>query len=210
MRREGADKFLKRIVTCDETWVHHYDPETKQESAVWQHQTSPRVHKAKVIKSAGKVMHLIFFDHQGVIYDHQVAKGQTVTGEYYSSVLKHQLMGKLRKKRPNLVSDGWLLHHDNAPAHASRICCDTLEDIGAELLVHPPYSPDLAPCDFFLFPELKKYLRGRRFETDEEVNSTVTGALRVISKEGLWHVFETWQKRWDLCITSQGSYFEGN
>lgn len=209
MRREGADNFLKRVVTCDETWVHHYDPENKQESSVWKHKSSPRPQKAKVCRSAGKVMHLVFFDYQGIIYDHCVQSGQTVTGNYYSSVLKHQLMRKLREKRPDLVTNGWLLHHDNAPAHTSRVCRDILDEIGVELLAHPPYSPDLAPCDFFLFPELKKHLRGVRYQSDEEVNSAVSGALKVISKDGLWKVFESWQSRWIQCIQAQGNYFEG-
>jgi [histone H3]-lysine36 N-dimethyltransferase SETMAR len=210
MRREGADNFLKRVVTCDETWVHHYDPETKQESSIWKHKSSPRPEKAKVVRSAGKVMHLVFFDHQGIIYDNRVPKGQTVTGNYYSSVLKHELMKKLRKKRPELIANGWLLHHDNAPAHTSRVCRETMDEIGVELLAHPPYSPDLAPCDHFLFPELKKYLRGNRYGSDEEVNSAVTSALKVISKDGLWHVFEKWQNRWNKCIEAEGHYFEGS
>jgi len=210
LRREGHENFLKRVVTCDETWVHHYDPETKQESAIWKHRNSPRVEKAKVSRSAGKVMHLIFFDHQGVIYDHRVPKGQTITGEYYSSVLKRQLMKKMRKRRPELCQNGWLFHHDNAPAHKSRVCLEILDEIGCELLPHPPYSPDLAPCDFFLFPELKKHLRGHRFETDSEVNQAVTGALNIISKDGLWGAFQAWEKRWIQCIQAEGAYFEGH
>jgi [histone H3]-lysine36 N-dimethyltransferase SETMAR len=210
LRRVGAENFLKRVVTCDESWMHHYDPETKQESSIWKHKLSPRPTKAKVCRSAGKVMHLIFFDHQGIIYDHCLPHGQTITGNYYSSVLKNQLMKKLRNKRPHLVANGWMLHHDNAPAHTSRVCQDTLDEIGVELLSHPPYSPDLAPCDFFLFPELKKHLRGVRFQSDNEVNNAVSGALKVISKDGFWNVFEAWQKRWTRCIEAEGNYFESS
>jgi [histone H3]-lysine36 N-dimethyltransferase SETMAR len=210
MRRQGANNFLKRVVTCDETWVHHYDPESKQESCVWKHKSSPRPQKAKVCRSAGKVMHLVFFDYQGIIYDHCIPRGQTVTGNYYSTVLKDKLMPKMKKKRPDLVDNGWLLHHDNAPAHRSRVCQEILDEIGVELLVHPPYSPDLAPCDFFLFPELKKYLRGNRYQSDGEVNNAVSGALKVISKDGLWKVFEAWQDRWIRCIEAEGNYFEGH
>lgn len=209
LRREGPDNFLRRIVTCDETWVHHYDPETKQESSVWKHKGSPRVQKARVVKSAGKVMHLVFFDHRGVIYDHRVPKGQTITGNYYSSVLKTQFMAKMRKKRPELCENGWLFHQDNAPAHKSRVCLDILDEIGCEILVHPPYSPDLAPCDFFLFPALKKQLRGNHYESDDALNQAVTGALNMVSKNGLWEAFEAWQHRWNRCIDAEGSYFEG-
>lgn len=209
LQREGAENFLKRVVTCDETWIHHYDPESKQQSAVWKRGSSPRPQKAKIARSAGKVMHLVFFDHRGIIYDHRVPKGQTVTGNYYSTVLKHQFMKKMREKRPELIENGWILHHDNAPAHRSQICQQTIAEIGCELLAHPPYSPDLAPCDHSLFPELKNQLRGQRFQSDDEVNDAVTGVLKVLSKNGLWHYFEAWQNRWNKCIDSQGMYFEG-
>lgn len=209
LQREGAENFLKRVVTCDETWIHHYDPESKQQSSVWKHQSSPRPHKAKVARSAGKVMHLIFFDYQGIIYDHRLPKGQTVTGNYYSTVLKRKLMVKLNEKRPKLIENGWILHHDNAPAHRSQICQQTIAEIGCELLAHPAYSPDLAPCDHSLFPDLKNYLRGQRFQSDDEVNAAVSGALKVLSKNGLWHYFEAWKDRWTKCIDSQGMYFEG-
>ena len=62
-----------------------------------------------------------------------------------------------------------LFHHDNAPAHTSVVPTAKLVELGYELPPHPPYSPDLAPCDFFLFPNLKKSLAGQKFESNEEV-----------------------------------------
>ena len=208
MRREGAEHFLKRIVTCDETWVYQYDPESKQQSSVWVHSGSPRPQKAKVCKSANKVMHLIFFDYQGIIYDHVVVRGHTITGQYYSDVLKNQLLQKMRAKRPELIANGWILHHDNAPPHTSQVCRDTIDELEVEILAHPAYSPDLAPCDFFLFPELKKRIRGHHFQSSEEVNNAVMGILKTLSEEGFLKVFEMWQERWNKCILSEGHYFE--
>ena len=62
-----------------------------------------------------------------------------------------------------------LFHHDNAPDLASVVATAKLVELGYELLPHPPYSPDLAPCDFFLFPNLKKSLAGQKCESNEEV-----------------------------------------
>ena len=56
-------------------------------------------------------------------------------------------------------------HNDNAPVHISA----EFVELGYELLPHPPYSPDLAPCDFFLFPNLKKSLARQKFESNDEV-----------------------------------------
>ena len=62
-----------------------------------------------------------------------------------------------------------LFYHDNAPAHTSAVVTAKLVELGYELLPHPPYSPDVAPCDFFLFPNLKKSLAGQKFASNEEV-----------------------------------------
>ena len=66
-----------------------------------------------------------------------------------------------------------MLHHDNAPSHSSRMVMDTVNKLGVELLPHPPHSPDLAICDFWLFPNLKNRLRGNKYESREELRCAV-------------------------------------
>jgi len=78
------------------------------------------------------------------------------------------------------------------------------------MLPHPPYSPDLASCDFFLFPKLKTHLKGHHFVTVENVQTTVMRALNNISSEDFLHYYEEWQQCWNRCIRSQGAYFEGD
>ena len=58
---------MRRIVTGDETWIHHYDPETKQQSMQWKHASSPSPHKFKVQASAGKIMCTVFWDAEGIL-----------------------------------------------------------------------------------------------------------------------------------------------
>jgi len=79
--------FLSRLVTIDETWLYHYDPETKQQSSEWQHSGSPSPKKFRVQKSAGKVLTSIFCDQDGILLIDYRPKGQTINAEYYSSVL---------------------------------------------------------------------------------------------------------------------------
>jgi len=62
-----------------------------------------------------------------------------------------------------------LLLHDNAPAHRSDVGQAVILECGFEEMRHPPYSPDLAPSDYHLFPNLKEHLRGQRFSTDDEL-----------------------------------------
>ena len=67
------------------------------------------------------------------------------------------------KRRPKTGIRNICLIHDNAPAHKSKIVQDYLRLESIKQLPHPPYSPDLSPCDCFFFPRLKKMLSGRRY-----------------------------------------------
>ena len=76
----------------------------------------------------------------------------------------------MRRKRPELwENQTWMLHHDNAPAHASLLIRSYLAKHQTSVVSYPPYSPDLDPADFFLFAKLKTTLKGRRFQTIEEI-----------------------------------------
>jgi histone-lysine N-methyltransferase SETMAR len=78
------------------------------------------------------------------------------------------------------------------------------------IIPHPPYSPDLEPCDFALFPKLKMKLKGRRFETVSDIQRESQAVLDSIREDDLHGAFEAWKKRWDCCIRSQEDCFEGD
>jgi len=75
---------------------------------------------------------------------------------------------------------------------------------------HPSYTPDLAPCDFFLFPRMKRSLKGKRFQNVGDVREKTAEALKAITLQEFQNCFEQWNKHWDKCIDSQGEYFEGD
>ena len=81
-----GDAFLDRIITTDETWLWFYDPETKQQSSVWKRNSSPPPQKARVSRSGGKYMFIMFMDRRGMLLCHSVPKDQTVNADYYSKV----------------------------------------------------------------------------------------------------------------------------
>lgn len=86
---EGQEEdFINKIVTGDETWIHHFDPESKQESMQWKHKDSPPPKKFKVQKSAGKVMATIFWDSEGILLIDYLPHKTTITGAYYSTLLE--------------------------------------------------------------------------------------------------------------------------
>ena len=113
----------------------------------------------------------VFFDYHGLVHQKFLPQGYTVNKEYYLEVMRR--LGKaIRKKRPELwKNNSWLLHHDNAPAHSSLLVLNFLAKNNTVIMPQPPYSPDLATCDFFLFPRLKRPIKGRRFATIEEIKT---------------------------------------
>lgn len=209
LARFNADPedFLYRFVTMDETWCHHFTPETKMMSKQWKHMGSPPPKKARVVQSANKVMASIFWDADGILLIDFLERGHTVTGEYYSNLLR-QLRAAIIEKRRGKLTRGVLFHQDNAPVHKSTIAMATIREQGFELLQHPPYSPDLAPSDYYLFSYLKKHLAGKRFYTDNEVIEATEGFLRSQDKPFFRREIQMLQERWEWCVTLAGSYVE--
>ncbi|UYV71775.1 hypothetical protein LAZ67_9000338 [Cordylochernes scorpioides] len=78
------------------------------------------------------------------------------------------------------------------------------------MMPQPPYSPDLAPCDFFLFPKLKRPMKGRRCATLDEIKTASKEELKRFFKNDFLKCFEDWKNRWHKCIISHGDYFEGD
>jgi hypothetical protein len=99
---------------------------------------------------------LTFFDSKGLIYTHIVPRGSTVNAAYIVKVLD-VFMRHFKKKRPVMAEQPWFFHWDNAPVHTAAIVQDWLQ---VQVLCHLPYSPDLAPADFFLFRRVKEELAG--------------------------------------------------
>lgn len=205
-RREGED-FLNRIVACDETWAHSWEPELKRQSAEWCGPDSPRREKARRSFGQLKVMHITFFDRRGILFDEAVPMGQTVNGNYYLAVLR-KVRRAISDKRPELKAAGPILLQDNAGPHRKREVLQALTSWGWEILPHPPYSPDLSPCDFFLFPKVKEHCRGRRFQSEDEVNAAFKDGLKRVTESGIQDGIDGLLRRWEKCLNVEGSYVE--
>ena len=85
--QRNPNEFLRRFVTMDETWIHHYTPESNRQSAEWLQPGESRPKRPKTQQSAGKVLASIFWDARGIIFIDYLEKGKTVTGEYYAASL---------------------------------------------------------------------------------------------------------------------------
>ncbi|PSN57940.1 hypothetical protein C0J52_00193 [Blattella germanica] len=80
---------------------------------------------------------------------------------------------------------------------------------GRQVLYHPPYSPDLSPCDYDLFPKMKEPLRGRRFRTVEDVLQATDRSIRTIQRLGTANGIQRLPHRWERVIHNAGGYIEG-
>ena len=105
----------------------------------------------------------VFFDLDRIVRAEFVPRNTTVNSEYYKSLLDC-LRNDLRRKRPEKWANGFILHHDNAPCHTSLLVWQFLSNKNITMCPLPPYSPDLAPCNFWLFPKVKMTMKGKRFE----------------------------------------------
>ena len=150
----------------------------------------------------------MFFSSQCFLLNHVVPIHTTVSAEYYACIIQINLIAAILKKQQDLLQRGVILHQDNTPAHIAELVQEILQKLNIETPAHLPYSPDLAPCDFWLFPVLKDSLWGTCYKNRGELTQAMTGSLRVMSHNGLAHVFRTWESRMNKCIEYKGGYFE--
>ena len=104
----------------------------------------------------------------------------------------------------------WMLHHDNARCHTAISVNECLAKKGISVVPQPPYSPDLSPCDFFLFPKLKFHLKYRHFGTVDNIQKVVTDQLRAPLRKDFQHCYREWEQRLRRCVASQGNYIQGD
>ncbi|UYV69583.1 hypothetical protein LAZ67_6004023 [Cordylochernes scorpioides] len=189
-------EWKDKIITGDETWVYDYDPETKRQYAEWRGQGEPRPKKSRILKSRNKVLLVAFLDNKGIVHHEYLPAGQTVIKEMYLDILRH-LREAIRKKMPEKWPNGdWILHHNNARPHTAHLVTSFFfAKNGTEILPQPPYSPDIAPNDFFLFPKLKAVLKGRHFDTRDDIIEKSLLALKSIPKELYKNCFDNLGKQ---------------
>lgn len=204
----GRSRLVETIATGDESWIYQFDPLTKQQSQVWMFANEDAPTKARRSRSVGKQMVASFFGKSGHLSTTVLEQQRTVTSHWYTTQALPNLFAAVRQHRPKTGMRDLLLHHDNAPAHTAAATLDFLAENGVRLLSHPPYSPDLAPCDFFLFPKLKLQLRGKEFKTPEAAVAAYQDLLEGMEKKEFQSAFEQWFERMMKCVQCFGEYFE--
>jgi len=198
---------FNNIITGDETWMHFFTVSSKNQNKVWIEKDENRPTIVRTARNSKKRMFCIFFSVNGVVAQIVVPEGQTVTGELYTNQILPSVFQKYKEIRGRTTVRDVMLHHDNAAPHRTSNVAAYLKQERVKLLPHPPYSPDLAPCDFFLFPKIKKMLAGKKYNKIEHLSRAVQAVVNSISQEEYYKSFESWQRRLQRCIDVEGDVF---
>ena len=155
------------------------------------------------------MLYAVFFNSSGPVIQVPCPPGHTVTGRFYKNSVLKKVKEFYNKKWPSKGWSGVHLLHDSASSHKCEVVKSFLASEKVKVLNHPPYPPDLSPCDFFLFPRLKKMLSGNKYTSRSSLGSVIYQCLQQIPKEDYLSAFRDWVKRLQKCVSVKGEYFEG-
>lgn len=211
--RENLEKLescqwrLGDIVTGDETWIYFRQIGHKQSNYTWRNKgDAPNTVVRRENFEGKRLYYSIFFKANGWVAVHALDKGQTLDRTYYIENCLQLVVKTLKKERPNSGMRGLKLLHDNAKPHVNSEVLTYLRDQEFQVMPHPPYSPDLAPCDYWLNDYIKCNLTEQKDE--DSLFEAVTKVLNNIPEEEYRKTFDKLVKRIRLFIKNKGDYFE--
>ena len=126
-------RCLEEIVTGDETWIYHFQPDSKAKNKVWVSSEGDRPVITRRCKTSNRMLYAIFFDSKGPVLHIRVPKGSSVTGKFYRESVLTQLVDFYQKRRPHTGVSGIKLLRDNAPAHKSTTVQEYLKESGLDV-----------------------------------------------------------------------------
>ena len=145
-----------------------------------------------------KIVLSVWWDWKGMVFFELLPRNQTINSDVYCRQL-NKLIAAVKEKRPELVNHrGVIFYYINATSHTSLSTRQKLLRLGWEVMLHSPYSPDLAPPDYYLFRSLQNSLNGKTFNYDKAVKSHLVQFFadkdQKFYKRGIVKLPEIWQK----------------
>ena len=188
-------RIISNLLTGDETCMHMFEPQRRADNKQWKRKDKKRPWIAKRTISSRKMLYAIFFNSSGPVAQVPCPSGHTVTGRFYKNSVLKKVKEIYNKKRSSKGWSGIHLLHDNASSRKCEVVKSFLASEKVKVLNPPPYSPDLSPCDFFLFPRLKKMLSWNKYSSRNSHGSAIYQCLLQIPKEDYLSAFRDWVKR---------------
>ena len=195
-------RVISNLLTGDEIWMHMSEPQRRADNKQWKRKDKKkRPCTAKRTISSKKMLYAIFFNSSGPVIQVPCPSGHTVTGRFYKNSVLKKVKEFYNTKRPSKGWSGVHLLHGNASFHKCEVVKSFLASEKVKVLNHPPYSPVLSPCDFFLFPRLKKMLSGNKYTSRSSLGCAIYQCLQQIPKEDYLSAFRDWVKRLQKCVS---------
>lgn len=192
------------FLTGDESWFYFItDFETQ-----WLRPDEKPSTRPRTIISTPKRMLTIFWSPLGFRIVEMLPQGMKFSAEYFTNVI----LQKITETHPPVVLNQpqrrVVIHMDNATPHRAKMVQEFANKNRLKMAPHPPYSPDLAPSDFYLFGKVKHALQGQEFESEEDLFQGIQTVLIGISEEELLSVMDEWERRLHDCISRNGDYVD--
>ncbi|XP_020715242.1 uncharacterized protein LOC101457564 isoform X1 [Ceratitis capitata] len=196
MNRNKIDPFLRRMVIGDEKWITYSNVKRKRPQKT--------VYKPEL--TARKALFCVWWDWQGIINYELLPDGQTLNPDLHCQQLE-RLKEAIVDKRPDLAnSRGILLHQDNHKPHTTIATHQKLRELGWEVLIHPHFSPDLAPSDYHLFPSMANYLDGEELASRESCENRLSQFFSNRDKSFYAEGIMTLPSKWQKVMEHNGAY----
>jgi histone-lysine N-methyltransferase SETMAR len=192
------------LFTGDESWIFY----TYYDRTRWVYSWEDVEEAVRPSHYQKKTMVTIFFNGSGQFVIDILPIGVKMDSTYFADNIIDTLAGSCYPDGRQPGERKVMLHFDNAPIHCTAMITERMFLREFKKMDHPPYSPDLSPCDFFLFGYLKGELTKRDYATPEDLFFEIRSVTAGISPELCRRVFESWIVRLQECINSGGEYVE--
>ena len=165
---------------------------------LWSKRDKPAQSTSEADIHVKKGMLSVWWDFKGIVYFELFLRNQTMNSNGYCRQLM-KLDNEMKEKRTKLETrEGVIFHQDNARPHTSLVTRKKLLEFGWEVMLHPPYSPDLAPSDYYLSRVLQNHLNGKTFDSNEAVKiefiQIFASKNQTLYESEIMKLTERWQK----------------
>lgn len=198
------ENFLETVVTGD-TWCFQCE-QLILLNPISNSENSELPEPRQVGMQSNRIMLAVYFDLNGLIFVEFLPENQTMNTDYYLGMLT-RLLANIRRLRPQYRKEiAWSLLHKNTAMHRSKVVQNFLAEERVTQLYQPPYSPDLAPYDFFLFPRLRRHMENCQYHSTSAAQTVLFDYLKLISKPEYEMCFDDLYNRSNCCIDLKGMY----
>jgi len=192
-------EWLRNLVTGDEKWVLYVNHTRKRQ---WLEVGQSGIATPKDDLHPKKVMLSVWWSVRGIIHWELLPTGSTITADLYCQQLD-RVAAELQEKQDKVY-----FLHDNARPHVAKSTREKLLELGWTTLVHPPYSPDLAPTDYHLFLSLANHLREKKFDDEHDLKTDIGNFFNQKSHEFYRRGIFSLPERWRQVVDSNGAYID--